>query len=381
MLSGAGEVLEVKRGMTPAMREKITTALFGRLDPYRTGGVSMKWAGENLLLLYGVDGVKQEAQIIKEGRLEIYVEDLPTLSMKDISGIGRASAVDSFGRVAVEFTEEGRLKFNSHVSGKEGDMIVFYLDMPFDAILVYNGNKMSFKGFSYDENSFRLYDNERNYPVAPPVLRYTEEGGLPAGAMEFLTNSASEKRRLILLGSPQDNWPSFESVPSYTVKYFQPREGEEPDNVVRRACGLVSAIMISQDIAENGLAGGGLYLPAGGGLQVARELRSIVVNPLPARATILEVASAEPAFEKDFLSKTSLAGILGILAISLIFGRLYQRAKVALVFFFVMVSELILLLGVVSLLGMAVGWLVVLSILLFAGVEAGYLLSLTNEMV
>ncbi|MEM3402142.1 MAG: hypothetical protein QXH08_02815, partial [Candidatus Hadarchaeales archaeon] len=304
-----------------------------------------------------------------------------TLSMKDISSVGRASAVDSLGRVAVAFTEEGLSKFNSHVSGREGDMLVFYLDMPFDAIFVYNGNKMSFNGFSYDENSFRLYDNDRNYPVAPPVLRYTEEGGLPAGAMDFLVNSRSEKRRLILLGSPRDNWPSFEDLPSYTIEFLEPKEGEEADNVVRRATGLVSAIMISADIAENGLRGGGLYIPVGRGIQVARDFKSVVINRLPARAKIIETALADPSLERGFLSKAFLSGVAGIFAISLLFGRLYRRPRVAQVFFFIMGSELLLLLGAISLAGIVVGEVEVLSILLFTGVEAGYLLSLTSEMV
>lgn len=380
-IGAVGEILEVRREMPAVMRDKISAALFGRLDPYRMGGVSLKWGSENSLLLVGVDGVGHRARITKEGRLEIYVQDTPAISLKDIASIGMASAVGPFGRIAVEFSEDGLSRFNSHLRGREGEMIVFYLDLPFDAVLVYNGSKMSFKSFSYDEVSFRLNDNERNFPLAPPVLRCIEGEGLPAGAENFLKSVAVEKRRLILLGSPRDNWPSFESVPSYLIEYVEMREGEEPDNLVRRASGLVSSIMIGLDIAENGLAEGGLYLPAGGDLQTARELRSILVNRLPARAHILEVSSAEPALGEDFPSKVFFSTLAGIFVISCIFVGFHRLVKIGIAVFAILACELIVLLGAISLFGMVVGLKVILALLLFTGIETSFLLSMTAGMI
>jgi preprotein translocase subunit SecD len=379
-----GRVVSVETKTSETIQNRVATALKNRLDPYGVLGFEIRIMGDNQILVESTADVSSIMHfLVKEGRLDLVVDGQLAVTNAEMISVGRAASVENYGRLSVYFSENGRQGLSSAVYGRAGEQLQAYLDRPFDAILIYDpGLLFNLSSFTYDENALTFYEATNNYPIAVPILQ-SVNSELSSEARGYLENKVGEKNRVILLGSERfftDNLKS--AIPSsYKIEYVEKQSGEKSDDWLTRACGLTSSFPISADLAENGLTGTGISIVISGGLQSAKDLRTVLISRLPTRVTFVEQTTVESQVGSRFTRSTMIACLFGMVAISLFTYYWHRRMEVSISILGMLMCELIIVLGTASVMHLSIGLVEIMSIFAVVNVGLAQLIIITNEMV
>ncbi len=352
LLGTIGTVENVVTGVSQ-LDEQTARSLKHRLDPHGLAGTSIRLSQNSIWIETQKDPELIQDTLTKQGRLELFVEKQRAIGPEDILAIGRASESGTLGVIPIYFTEEGEADFNNAVLGKGGSRLTAYLDRPFDAVILFDNVLLpEFLNLLYDniENIFKVKDTLE--PIMVTAFP-TDPNELSPEIVQYLNVHAGEKLRVILLGTEDDFSTEFlEAIPQpYVYEFFEKRPGEEADDWVIRACGVLSTFLISDELAENGLApGGGINVPVVGGYQAAKTYRTIIAYPLPVRVSEITVATLESTVSTSFVDMVFFGSALGLILSSALVSRWYRRGDFGLALLISGGSVLLLVLATVAVL-------------------------------
>lgn len=386
LIGNYGENIEVKAGPTQATRDKTIASLRKRLDPYGLLGVKLRIIEENKILVEGSEDTSSSLRYLSsEGRLEFAVDDSIASAASEVLAIASAaeSQLENYGQIVVYFNENGGERFKNALAGRPQSRIVYYLDRPFDAIIVFDENVLiDLSAFYYDENSLVFRENLRNYPLHVPVLK-SPSSELDPSAKNYLEQHAGEKYRVILMGRQEDYADNFiaEIPSSYALEFHGRRKQEAGDDWIVRVTGVITSLPVEPQMAETGLTENAIVVPVPGGRQSAVDLRTALVNRAPTRVSLIDQATVEPRFSQSFGRLAIISTLVGILAVSFLTFYWHKRFEVSIAMAVMLFCVLIVVLALVSAMRLTVGLTEIVGVLTAVNIGAAQMLIITNEIV
>jgi hypothetical protein len=307
----------------------------------------------------------------------------------------------------VFFTEEGEDKINAGIVGAADRPMVAYVDRPFDAVLLFDETMVrGLFGLTYDENE-NLFWTERD-PYAPepelfcPLLvsavANPGKDNLSPDVWEYLEEHADTRTRAIILGSEDDFRENFlDEIPKGYEKVFVPlirpglpRPGirdRMPDEWIQDICGQELIVPVDPLMAARGIErGGGILLAVRGPAakpatrEDAEALRAVIRTPLPTRTKFLGQGEFGTRHESIF-DRGVIASVVGIFGVSILALCQFRRFWVGVLFFTILMCDLIIVLGLISIMGLAVGFVEMAGVCFVLAISASQMLVITSEAI
>lgn len=117
-------------------------------------------------------------------------------------------------------------------------------------------------------------------------------------------------------------------------------------------------------------------------LQNMKKLQTVLITgSLPVKLSVVKMDTISPTLGKEFMDNILLVGVLAIVAVCLIILVKYKQLKIVLPMAFVLVSELILILGFASLVGWNLDLAAIAGILITVGTGVDSLIVITDEIL
>lgn len=372
-------------------REEVMRTLQARADIYGTKGVSFKSMGQNFVL-YEIAGVTPEEAVGLlgyQGRLEAFVGDVMVYRGTDIERVStpQYEAITGGGikyHVPLRISDEGAARFAEAAKGKAGYPLVFYIDRPDDAILIFSDNML--KDF-YDENRqmFFVSSGQYGYYLQVPAIRVEGDRLAPEVSQAL---RALGKRRVIFLGDQNDFSKNLidEIKRENLAIEFKPRDKNESTlSWLQRVCGQRTAPTISEEVAKGVPLKDVEITGERTSIDQARAdatyVQAILSQRLPVKVSVEWESSVSPVLGSLFREEIIKAGIAAFVAVSLIVFFRYRRVSLSLSIVGTMASELILILGTASLIRWTIGLPEIGGLVAVIGTGVDHQIIITDEIL
>ena len=386
----------VRNAVCSRTREEVIEILKGRVDPLGTRGAVLKALGGNLILYEVPALTPQEAEVLlgKQGKLEIWLEDEPLLYGEHILRVDppRPSLEErNAAELPFRLTDEGARRFREGAAGKANYPTVVYVDRPVDAVLLVQEELLPLLPIlEYDEAShaFRARgfpEQGGGYYLQVPAA-VTPGDFLSLEAKSFLEGMSSTRFRILLVGHFSERVLE-ELPPSYSVENVSyPGDAEA---WVREACGCKSVITISPSLAQQLLLGREVkdlvitVSRASGSeaMREARNLRTILSQRLPVGVSIEGETMLEARLGTAFLRQLLLAAFFSFLAVLALVTFRYRRPSITFAVMGTMILELVITLGVISVLPYSLDLAELAGLVLVIGTGVDAQLIITEEIM
>ncbi|MEM0359384.1 MAG: MMPL family transporter [Candidatus Hadarchaeales archaeon] len=387
----------VRNEVCSQTRNEVIEILKNRVDPLGTRGAVLKPLGGNLLL-YEVPGLQpQEAEVLlgKQGRLEIWLENEVLLYGEHILRVDppRASLEEkNAAELPFRLTDEGAKRFREGAAGKANYPTVVYMDRPVDAVLLVQEELLAglpmleYDGYSHMFRAKGFPEEGGGYYLQVPAV-VTPKDTLSLEALSFLEEMSSLKFRLLLVGEFSEE-VLRELPPSYSLENV-PRPAEGGEAWIREACGCKSVITISPTLAQELLLGRTvkdlvITVSRSTGKEAMREartLRTILSQRLPVGVSVEGETIVEARLGRTFLRQLLWAGLFSFLGVGVLIFLRYRRLKLTFTVMGTMVLELVITLGVVSLLPYSLNLAELAGIVLVIGTGVDAQIIITDEVL
>jgi preprotein translocase subunit SecD len=377
-------------------RNEVIEILKNRVDPLGTRGAVLKALGGNLILYEVPALTPQEAEVLlgKQGRLEIWLENEPLLYGEHILRVDppRASLQErNAAELPFRLTDEGAQRFREGAAGKANYPTVVYIDRPTDAVLLVQEELLpSLRVLEYEDylHLFRAKgfpEEGGGYYLQVPAA-VTPGDSLSLEARSFLEGESRTKFRILLVGNFSGRVLE-ELPPSYSVENV-PYPGDA-ESWIREACGCKSVITISPSLAQELLLGRTVkdlvitVSRASGeeAMREARNLRTILSQRLPVGVSVEGESMLEARLGTTFLKQLFWAGLLSFLGVAaLVFFR-YRRPAITLAVMGTMILELVITMGVISVLPYSLDLAELAGVVLVIGTGVDAQIIITDEVM
>jgi preprotein translocase subunit SecD len=377
-------------------RNEVIEILKNRVDPLGTRGAVLKALGGNLILYEVPALTPQEAEVLlgKQGRLEIWLENEPLLYGEHILRVDppRASLQErNAAELPFRLTDEGAERFREGAAGKANYPTVVYIDRPTDAVLLVQEELLpSLRVLEYEDylHLFRAKgfpEEGGGYYLQVPAA-VTPGDSLSLEARSFLEGESRTKFRILLVGNFSGRVLE-ELPPSYSVENV-PYPGDA-ESWIREACGCKSVITISPSLAQELLLGRTVkdlvitVSRASGeeAMREARNLRTILSQRLPVGVSVEGESMLEARLGTTFLKQLFWAGLLSFLGVAaLVFFR-YRRPAITLAVMGTMILELVITMGVISVLPYSLDLAELAGVVLVIGTGVDAQIIITDEVM
>ena len=137
------------------------------------------------------------------------------------------------------------------------------------------------------------------------------------------------------------------------------------------------------DIAISGSGAGAVQQEAVyNSLENMKRLQTILITgSLPVQLNIVKTDTISPIFGEEFLKNALFIGLLAILAVVIIVTIRYRSAKIAVPMLFTMLSELVLVLGLASLIGWNLDLAAIAGIIIAIGTGVDHQIVIADEVL
>lgn len=107
----------------------------------------------------------------------------------------------------------------------------------------------------------------------------------------------------------------------------------------------------------------------------------LITGSLPIKIDIVKMDTISPVLGEEFIKNAIFIGIVAILAVTLVIFVRYRKLKISIPMLITMVSELIILLGVASLIGWNLDLAAIAGIIIVLGTGVDHAIVITDEML
>lgn len=377
-------------------RNEVIEILKNRVDPLGTRGAVLKALGGNLILYEVPALTPQEAEALlgKQGRLEIWLENEPLLYGEHILRVDppRASLQErNAAELPFRLTDEGAQRFREGAAGKANYPTVVYIDRPTDAVLLVQEELLpSLRVLEYEDylHLFRAKgfpEEGGGYYLQVPAA-VTPGDSLSLEARSFLEGESRTKFRILLVGNFSGRVLE-ELPPSYSVENV-PYPGDA-ESWIREACGCKSVITISPSLAQELLLGRTVkdlvitVSRASGeeAMREARNLRTILSQRLPVGVSVEGESMLEARLGTTFLKQLFWAGLLSFLGVAALVSFRYRRPAITLAVMGTTILELVITMGVISVLPYSLDLAELAGVVLVIGTGVDAQIIITDEVM
>ncbi len=115
-------------------------------------------------------------------------------------------------------------------------------------------------------------------------------------------------------------------------------------------------------------------------LQNMKHLQTILITgSLPVRLEIEKLDTISPSLGQEFLNNILLVGVVAVLGVIAVIGIRYRKAKIILPIAFVLIAEVVLLMGFAAFVGWNLDLAAIAGVLIVAGTAVDHLVVITDE--
>ena len=399
LIDNMAQVINVTSEVNPSTIDEVTHSLSLRVDPYGTLGTQFTSVGSNLVLFeVALPLDKAIALLGQQGRLEIFIGDNLVLFGDDITSVGSVQLDTQSNSYSVPFdlSQNGANKWASASDGKVDYPTAIYLDRPSDATLLLfdEGLLKELQGMTYDENRRMFFippDTLGKNIVGGVYLQVTSvkisENSLSPETIEYLQAENGIKTTIILLGNISDYSENvistIENLGYPPPENFSIHTNEAPIDWVERVCGLKSTPTITDAVAGKPLTS--MVITTGGNTDAARaraeDLKVVLSQRLPVGISFEREESLDPRLGREFLKQAALALAVAIMGVGLLVYLRYRHLKISGAIMGTMMSELVITLGIWSLIRASIGLPEIGGLIAIVGSGVDHQIIITDEVL
>nr|AGF93541.1 preprotein translocase subunit SecD [uncultured organism] len=349
--------------------EEVIEALRLRVDPYGTLGAQFKSIGDQYINFEVALDIEEARYLLGEvGHLEIFVDDKLVIRGDQITNVRSPTTSGKLGpHIPFTWNEKASEEWENATEGKAGYPGVIYLDRPADSVILFNNEfKLDFEEDvtvtpkieegEHIENRFRLKPARRGgsgewFNVQVPAFSVDKKIGEDLESYLVKKKNAGKLEKIILLGEGYDNElekkENLKLKDNVVIPIENHRIESDALSQLMRITGIESYPNIQEGIAGEKIED---LVITSGSIEEAGELRNILAQSLPADVEIVSEEEMPARLGEGFDDEVLLAGIFALLAVGIIVFIRYRNPKIALPLMFTVASEVIITLGIVSVL-------------------------------
>jgi len=347
--------------------EEVIEALRLRVDPYGTLGAQFKSIGDRYINFEVPVNLEEARSLLGEvGHLEIFVEDNLVVRGDQITNVRSPTTSPELGpHIPFTWNKQAAKDWKNATEGKAGHPGVIYLDRPADSVILFGDEFKSefdetleisqrLEEGEHKDNRFRLKPARRDgsgewFNVQVPAFYVEGEIGKNLESHLIKKKNSGEIQKIILLGNDFEGELSERENLKLGDNVFIPIENNQVESDALTQLMNITGLESYPNIQE-GIAGKEIeeLVITSGSLEEARELRNILAQSLPAEVEIESEERMPARLGEGFDDEVLLAGVFALLAVGLIVFIRYRELKIALPLMFTVASEVIITLGIVS---------------------------------
>ncbi len=359
------EIVKIENAVCGDTRDEVIEILKNRVDPTGTRGAVLKSLGANLVLYEIPELTPQEAEVLlgRRGELEIFFENQRVLQGGDIIRVDPPHpSLEKTNTVELPFrlTDDGAERFRNAAAGKPNYPTVVYVDRPKDGVILFDESILDhLHRFTYDSSAYMfkatgMPSEGGGYYLQVPAVG-TPKDALSTDALRFLEAQSGIKLRILLIGEFSQR--VIGSIPKgYSVENVA--RLTEVEDWIKQACGCESVITISPALAQEFAEGKVVRdleititrASVEEAMREAKNLRTILTQTLPVSISIEGETAIEPRLGSMFFKEIVWAGIISLVGVGLVIYLRYRWLRISLAIMGAMICELIITLGIASVL-------------------------------
>ncbi len=400
--------LELERAVTTEEMNDTITRLELRLNRLGISDVSVRpWGESNIMVEVSGTSAEKEASVIKilqeQGVYEAMIDGVVAVRGSDIVRVDppevRQSSYEGVTwSVPFTITKEAGQTFANVAKGKGGYPVDMFLDRPTNSVIVMNNNiyqSLTVTSFDLDisgiDANVTLPEIVDPFPIEKRIgediklLTYTNSAEIPS----LLKSYVGDKERVIVLASEaevgRDVYNQIRDMGFRTDREIR-AENESDYAYFKRVVGLMSEPRLSEDLATGEASATPAYVITGVSQtmeEAVRETSSLKIilqsGALPVATEIAGKSFISPTLGSEFIRQVLIAGLAALVAVAAIVFIRYRKIYVALPIILISFSEVIIILGVASVIHWTIDLAAMAGIIAAIGTGVDHQIVITDE--
>jgi len=400
--------LELERAVTTDVMEDTVTRLELRLNRLGISDVSVRpWGESNIMVEVSGTSAEKEASVIKilqeQGVYEARIDGVVAVKGSDIVRVDppevRQSSYEGINwNVPFTITKEAGQNFANVAKGKGGYPVDMFLDRPANSIIIMNNDMYkSLTGLPSDLNISgidvnvsipeieNVFSIERRIGDDIKILTFTNSSEIPS----LLKNYVGDKERVIVLATEnevgKDIYNQIAPMGFKTEREIM-AENESQSAYFSRVVGLMNSPLLSENLATGEASATPSYVIQGvsatseEAIKETSELKIILQSgALPVATEIVGKSFISPTLGSEFIKQVLIAGLAALLAVAAIVFIRYRKIYISLPIILISFSEIIIILGVASVIHWTIDLAAMAGIIAAIGTGVDHQIVITDE--
>lgn len=400
--------LELERAVTTDVMEDTVTRLELRLNRLGISDVSVRpWGESNIMVEVSGTSAEKEASVIKilqeQGVYEARIDGVVAVKGSDIVRVDppevRQSSYEGINwNVPFTITKEAGQNFANVAKGKGGYPVDMFLDRPANSVIIMNNNMYkSLTGLPSDLNISgidvnvsipeieNVFSIERRIGDDIKILTFTNSSEIPS----LLKNYVGDKERVIVLATEnevgRDIYNQIAAMGFKTEREIM-AENESQSAYFSRVVGLMNSPLLSENLATGEASATPSYVIQGvsatseEAIKETSELKIILQSgALPVATEIVGKSFISPTLGSEFIKQVLIAGLAALLAVAAIVFIRYRKIYISLPIILISFSEIIIILGVASVIHWTIDLAAMAGIIAAIGTGVDHQIVITDE--
>jgi preprotein translocase subunit SecD len=402
--------LELERAVTTDVMEDTVTRLELRLNRLGISDVNVRpWGESNIMVEVSGTSAEKEASVIKilqeQGVYEARIDGVVAVKGSDIVRVDppevRQSSYEGISwNVPFTITKEAGQTFANVAKGKGGYPVDMFLDRPANSVIVMNENMYkSLTGLPSDLNISgvdanvsipqieNVFSIERRIGDDIKILSFTNSSEIPV----LLKTYVGDKEKVILLATENEVGKDiYNQIGAMGFKTEREVMGEnESLNVYfNRVVGLMNSPLLSENLATGEASATPSYVIQGvsatseEAIKETSELKIILQSgALPVATKIVGKSFISPTLGSEFIRQVLIAGLAALIAVAAIVFIRYRKIFISLPIIMISFSEIIIILGVASVIHWTIDLAAMAGIIAAIGTGVDHQIVITDESI
>ena len=359
---GVALVVETEKPVSSNVMSTVVMSLQNRLNTFGVKDITVEAQGNQIILVKVANvTTAEQAQGIKqviEQQGVFYMEFLGDVfaTGKDVEQVFPYKVQDTSWEVPFRISKAAAEKFAQLAKGKAGYPVDFFLDVPENSLMIMPKS-------IYDEMNSTDFNSQA--PTAPTLMeRVTKAFHITPviyknqSADEIIKMARDMKKDRIVLINVDSNLAKVveekATAEGLTVRTATQANGESNKALITRVLGLYGPYAVGAGLAE-GIPRQDVQIQGSSpdrlsAMQEAHTIATVLqTGSLPVKLRVVGMEFISPRLGEDFKNQAIYAGIGALIAVLLIVYFHYRRLKIAIPVASTSLFEVIIILGVASL--------------------------------
>jgi len=401
--------LELERAVDSDVMQDTVTRLELRLNRLGISDVNVRpWGDSNIMVEVSGTSAEKEASVIKilqeQGVYEARIDGVVAVKGSDIVRVDPPEIMQSRynqlieWNVAFTITKEAGQNFANVAKGKGGYPVDLFLDRPANSVIVMGHSVYKSLTFSTSDLNISGFDVNVSIPQIENLLsiekrigddikliEYTNKNEIPS----LLKDYVGKKDRVILLASEEEvGMEVLNQITAMGFKVERETRGvnENDINYFYRVVGLMNFPTLSESLATGEASPTPSYVIQGTSptaqeaYKETSELKIILQSgALPVATKIVGKSFISPTLGSEFIRQVLIAGLAALIAVAAIVFIRYRKLMISIPIICISFSEIILILGVASVIHWTIDLAAMAGIIAAIGTGVDHQIVITDE--